>query len=121
MAPEDNTCTSCFQNTKYECIHVDCNLPLCHRCSIEEIKESTPDWLAMKQARAEDKKCLQAIPTFSSTSSTGKSKTRIVNTNRGDKRHCKPCFIMTVPSKGRSVDVLFQSVVAYTAISAAVV
>ena len=47
MVVEDDTCMSCFQNTKYECI--DCNLPLCNHCSIDEIEDSTPGWLAMKR------------------------------------------------------------------------
>ena len=90
MAVEDDTCMSCFQNTKYECI--DCNLPLqCNSRSLEEIEENTPGWLAMKRvghclACAENEKRPLAIQTSSSTSSTGKSKKRTVNTNReGDK------------------------------------
>ena len=76
---------SCFENTKYEC--ADGNLRLCNRCSIEEIEESTPCWLAMKLvghcfASVEDKKRLLAIQASSSTSSTGKLRKRTVNTNR---------------------------------------
>lgn len=72
MAAEDDTCMSCFQTTKYECI--DCRLPLCNRCSIEEINESTPGWLARKRvghclACTEDRKRLARLAA-SSTSST---------------------------------------------------
>ena len=72
-----------FSKYKYDCI--DSNLPLCNRCSIEDIEESTLDWLALKRvghclACVEHKKRLLETQASSSTSSTGKSKKMTVKT-----------------------------------------
>ena len=66
-----------FSKYKYE--YIDCNLPLCNRCLIEDIEKSNLGWLALKRvghclACVEDKKHLLATQASSSASSTGKSK-----------------------------------------------
>ena len=43
---EENTCMSCFDNTKYFCLI--CQDPICNKCSIFERDEQTSGWIAGK-------------------------------------------------------------------------
>ena len=44
---EEDTCSSCFNSTKYCCLY--CGIALCNKCAVFEENEDTPGWTAGKE------------------------------------------------------------------------